>query len=168
MKNIYLCGPVSRRPLKEVAPHFFTVEQEIRRKIHLNNVWADVSNPVRFCQPDLEWHEAMKRCIGQLVQCDGVALLRGWQQSRGATLELKLAQEMNIPVVHVEPPIDHLDLGELFTAAPEALRYFNARLEQARRGGMEEAIAEKWAPVELSNRFLDPHGFEYINITGEE
>jgi hypothetical protein len=168
MKQIYLCGPISKRPLKEVAPHFFTVEQEIRRKMSLNGILADVSNPVRFCQPDLEWYEAIKACIGNLVRCDGIALLQGWQQSRGAALEMKLAQEMRIPVVYVEPPLEGEGLAELFIAAPEAMRYYSSRAEQFRREGAPEAIANERALVELANRYLDPHGFEYINISQEE
>jgi hypothetical protein len=168
MKQIYLCGPISKRPLKEVAPHFFTVEQEIRRKASANNVPIHTSNPVRFCPPDLEWHDAMKNCIGELARCGGIALLRGWPQSKGAALELKLAQELHIPVVYVEPSLDDARLVELFSAAPEALRYFNARISQFNKEGAEESFAEERALVELANRFLDPHGFEYINITGEE
>jgi hypothetical protein len=168
MKHIYLCGPVSRRPLQEVAPHFFTVEQEIRRKANAGAVSVCTSNPVRFCAPDLEWHEALKICVGELVGCGGVALLQGWEQSRGATLELKLAQDLHIPVVYVEPPLGEAGLTELFTAAPETLRYYNARISQFHKEAADERLAGERALVELINRYLDPYGFEYINISREE
>jgi hypothetical protein len=170
MKHVYLCGPVSGRPLKEVAPHFYMVEEEIRRKARANydGVYICTSNPMRFCPPDFGWHEAMRDCVGEMVRCGGIALLQGWQASRGAALELKLAQELRIPVVYVEPPIDSAHLTELFTAAPETARYYNARLLRFQQEGATESTAESRAAAELSNRYLDPHGFEYIGIEQEE
>jgi hypothetical protein len=168
MKHVYLCGPIGGIPITESVARFYMAEQEIRRRANADTVSVCTSNPMRFCAPGLGRHEARRTCVGEMVRCGGIALLQGWQQSRGATLELKLAQELRIPVVHVEPPIDRASLADLFAAAPEAARYYNARLEQFRKEGAEEPLAEGRALVELANRYLDPHGFEYINIEGED
>jgi len=165
MRQIYLCGPVSGRKRHEAANHFAAVEKKIRAA---TSDLVYTSNPMRFCPPDLGWHEAMRTCVGELVRCGGIALLRGWQKSKGAALELKLAQDLRIPVVYVEPPVDSLDLTELFTAAPETLRYYNARITQFHYEDTEESLAENRATAELANRYLDPYGFEYIeNSEGE-
>lgn len=43
-----------------------------------------------------EWAECMKRDIAALMTCDAVALLDGWQRSRGALLEHFIAQTVGI------------------------------------------------------------------------
>ena len=45
---------------------------------------------------DWEWY--MKRTIAMLIECDGVALLRGWDASRGAIIEHDLAVKLGMPV----------------------------------------------------------------------
>jgi len=168
MKHIYLCGPVSGRNIQEAADHFKEIEGKIRRANSGVDIYYCTSNPMRFCSPDFDWYQAMRICVRELSSCDGIALLQGWQRSRGATLELKLAQDLHIPVVYVEPPFDYLDLNALFTAAPETLRYYNACLVRHHGNGTEASLAEDRAIAELLNRYLDPYGFEYIEISEGE
>ena len=168
MKNIYLAGPVSGREREEVAQHFYSVESKLMRVAQESNVYIHTLNPIRFCPNLHDWHGEMRICVGELIHCHGIALLQGWQQSRGATLELKLAQDLHIPVVYVEPPLDSADLDKLFAAAPETLLYYCIRLSQLEKEGVEEPLARERALAELSNRYLDPHGFEYIDDFEEE
>ena len=169
MKHIYLCGPVTGRDGAEASGHFYKVEQNIHQNKDAESAeMICTSNPMRFCDPNISWPRAMKICIGEMVRCGGIALLQGWQESKGAKIELKLAQDLHIPVVYVEPPLDFIGLGKLFDAAPETLRYYNARLSQFQREGVEESLAEDRAIAELANRYLDPYGFEYIEISREE
>ena len=163
MKHIYLCGPVSGREHAEAAGHFRLVEEKIRG----SGTAFYTGNPLRFCPEGLEWHEAMRICVGEMVRCGGIALLQGWQRSRGAALELKLAQDLRIPVVYVEPPLDFTDLSGLFAAAPETLRYYNGRLAWYYNNGVEAPLAEDRATAELANRYLDPYGFVYIDVSEE-
>jgi hypothetical protein len=162
MKRIYLCGPVTERKRHEATNRFATVREKIIR--NSSDKPMLISDPMRFCPPDIDWHKAMRVCVGELVRCDGVALLHGWQKSAGAAIEIKLAQNLHIPIVYIEPPIDSLNLTELFTAAPETLRYYNACITKLHNEGAEESLAENRAVAELSNRYLDPYGFEYIEI----
>jgi hypothetical protein len=164
--NIYLCGPVSKGPRAEAFAQFQDVEQESRRRANDAKVQIWTDNPMRFCPASHEWHEAMRVCVGELVRCDGIALLQGWQESKGAALELRLSQDLQIPVVYIEPPFDHEYPYEVFSAAPETARYYNDRLSQFEKEGAEESIAER-AAAELSDRYLDPHGFEYISEVQE-
>ena len=162
MKNIYICGPVSDRPLKEVVEHFTRNEQRILDAAEKNKVSVLTYNPMRFCLPSFDWLTAMRVCVRELSHCHGIALLQGWQQPRGAALELKLAQDLHIPVIYVEQPVDYISLDELFRAAPETLRYYNTCLTSLHNIGIEESFAENKAILELTNRYLDPYGFEYI------
>ena len=48
-------------------------------------------------QPD--WLGYMRQAIAQLITCDGVALLPGWEHSKGAQTEWLLARRLGLPVV---------------------------------------------------------------------
>jgi len=167
IKDIYVCGPVTGRPWIEAAEHFDANERRIIATVFENKMKIATRNPTSFCRPDVEWPGAMRRCVKELLDCDGIALLQRWQFSRGAKLELSLAQDCKIPVVYIEPPAGPRDLSEVFIAAPETLRYYNARLARFRQEGVEESIAEERAAAELANRYLDPYGFEYIDSREE-
>ncbi len=41
----------------------------------------------------------MKLCIAELLTCDAVVLLEDWENSKGAIIERKLAEDMNILIV---------------------------------------------------------------------
>jgi len=161
MQHIYLCGPVTGRKPQETARHFDGIEKKIREAF--NNA-IGIVNPIKLCAPDMDWHKAMKVCVSELAKCTGLALLQGWQRSKGAALELKLAQDLHIPVVFVEQPVDYISLNELFISAQETLRFYNARLSEFYNKGMEETLAENHAALELTNRYLYPYGFEYIEV----
>jgi hypothetical protein len=159
MKHIYLCGPVTGRKPQEAFKHFAGNEEKLRKAF---SETIGIVNPLRLCAPDTDWHKAMRICVSELAKCGGIALLQGWQRSKGAALELKLAQDLHLPVVFVEQPVDYIGLNELFTAAPESLRFYNTYLTKFHKEGMEETLAENRAVLELTNRYLNPHGFEYI------
>jgi len=163
MQQIYLCGPFTGRKPQEAFKHFEGIEKKIREEFC---EVIGIANPLRICSPDMDWYKAMRRCVSELAKCDGIALLQGWQRSKGAALELRLAQDLHMPVIFVEQPVDYIVLNELFIAAPETLRYYNARLAKFHKEGMEESLAENRAILELTNRYLDPYGFEYIEIEG--
>lgn len=48
------------------------------------------------------WGDYMRRGLAQMLTCDGVATLDGWQLSRGATIEVDLARQLGMPVQPVE------------------------------------------------------------------
>lgn len=43
------------------------------------------------------WQWYMRKAVGMLAEADGVALLRGWERSRGASAEVALAKALEIP-----------------------------------------------------------------------
>lgn len=44
-----------------------------------------------------EWQDHMRADIRMLLECDGVALLDGWMESRGARLEESIAHALSMP-----------------------------------------------------------------------
>jgi hypothetical protein len=44
-----------------------------------------------------QWEDYMKACIKRLPEADFVFLLKGWQNSHGARLEVIIADELGIP-----------------------------------------------------------------------
>jgi hypothetical protein len=166
MKTIYLAGPISGRPSEEYVLHFDDVAGELRRRIAADSLDIAVFNPVGYCDGVVDdgspWHVYMRACIAQLATCDGIGLLQGWDKSRGALLELNTAIQLNIPVVYIEPPLSAFDLYTFFGNDPvrEPYRYYCQRLRELET--INPDTAEDRAIVETVNRYLDPHGFEYI------
>ena len=170
MKQIYLSGPVTGRPEEEYVRHFSGIADEIRRRAGAAAVEAVVPfDPVSYCRakagPTAPWHEYMRRCIPRLAGSDGIALLRGWEKSCGALLELDLADKLKIPLVYIEPPVD---IDGLFCFPAELNRYFQARYARCIGMGYSEEFSGECAVYETANRYLDPHGFEYLDEPSKE
>ena len=59
--------------------------------------------------PGPSWHDYMRQCLRTIAQVDGVALLDGWEDSRGAAWEHRIATEvLAIPCL---PVAEWLELG---------------------------------------------------------
>ena len=59
--------------------------------------------------PEPSWHDYMRQCLRTIAQVDGVALLDGWEDSRGASWEHRIATEvLAIPCL---PVAGWLELG---------------------------------------------------------
>jgi hypothetical protein len=93
MKRIYIAGPCTGLP--DLNYPAFNAEAARLRALgyHVENP-ADNYPPV--CG---SWEGYMRQAIAQLITCDAVATLPGWVKSRGACIEVGLAQQLSIPVV---------------------------------------------------------------------
>lgn len=93
MKRIYIAGPMTGLPDFNY-PAFNTAAERLRA------LGFDVENPAENPEPHCgSWLGYMRMAIRQLAQCDGVALLPGWQESRGARIEHQLATQLGLTVV---------------------------------------------------------------------
>jgi hypothetical protein len=58
---------------------------------------------------DMPWVECLKLSLKAMMDCSAVALLPGWEHSRGATIEVDLAHKLEMSVHSLEqwlsPPI---------------------------------------------------------------
>lgn len=112
-RKLYLCGPIS---IGGTLPEEQVIENLNRfneYEIMLAKVGYRVESPVRIKEaPWLaalelsskcevvtkrdEWCWYLRRTLIQMLTCDGVALLPGWQASPGCRLEVHLADSIDL------------------------------------------------------------------------
>jgi len=101
-KSIYICGPMRNFPNLN-HPAFFEAEETLKKH------GCNVINPARMdqelgldphkSQMDVEFIvQAARRDIDAVFECDGIALLPEWENSKGAKAELAVAQWLGKPV----------------------------------------------------------------------
>ena len=96
MKRIYLSCAMSGVP----ELNFPLFHSEAAR---LRALGYDVVNPAEI-NPDASksWAECMRDDIKALCDCDAICMLKGWQKSKGAHLELHIAHRMELEVLFAE------------------------------------------------------------------
>lgn len=123
--KLYLAGPMANRPhLNKLA--FGAAAACLRVQGHVvfnpseaDSGWGDYGTTPQFAR-----REYMRRDLPILLECDGVALLPGWEESAGARLEATVATECGLPLFDATdlspipcPPKITLDLGTLSSPA---------------------------------------------------
>jgi uncharacterized protein DUF4406 len=83
--RLYVAGPMTGLP-DHNYPAFRAATAQLAARDH------DVVDPSRLGQvPGWQWRDYMRRGLTDLVTCYGVALLPGWEHSRGAQVEAYVA-----------------------------------------------------------------------------
>lgn len=96
MTKIYVAGPMRGKP--ELNFPAFNAAAEGLREIG----W-DVVNPVDINpDPKAEWRDCMNKDIVELVHCDAIYMLVGWENSKGASLEHHIAVELGLDLYYEE------------------------------------------------------------------
>ncbi len=65
----------------------------------LRSTGYEVYNPAELNEQNtfpFTWNSCIKKCIVELINCDMIVLLPGWMSSKGARLEVYIAQELGI------------------------------------------------------------------------
>jgi hypothetical protein len=96
-ERLYVAGPMSG-----IEDYNFPAFNEAARL--LRAAGYSVENPADTgVREGWEWHDYLRSAIGsRLVRCDGVATLPGWKQSRGALLEVYIAEALGMPVLDLD------------------------------------------------------------------
>lgn len=95
-KRLYVAGPMSGLP-EYNYPAFKAAAAELRE------CGFEVICPAENGLPaDAPWIDHMRVDIGHLLTCSAVAVLPGWENSRGARLEVHLARELGLTVQPVQ------------------------------------------------------------------
>ena len=97
--RLYVAGPMAGLP-EFNYPLFRAVAADLRQRGY------DVENPADNVPPvpdgtAAQWHDYMRVALAQMLTCEGVALLSGWQRSRGASLEVYVATQCQLTVMPV-------------------------------------------------------------------
>lgn len=95
--TLYLAGPMSGLP-EFNFPAFHQAAAELRSRGYT------VINPAELDDGDTSkpWDYYMRRDLKMLVDADAVAVLPGWRKSKGASLEVHVAQALGMPVLDAE------------------------------------------------------------------
>lgn len=90
-QRVYLAGPMSG--IADMNRPAFNAEAERIRALGYH-----VENPAEFdTLSSTTWAGDMRIAIARMLTCDVVALLPNWDTSRGATIEVDLADKLQIP-----------------------------------------------------------------------
>lgn len=93
--RLYVSGPMTGRPALNF-PAFHQAAAQLR------TLGYEVINPAEI-NPDehMPWAQCMRADIKALCDCDAVATLPEWENSRGATLEVHIAERLGMPIAPV-------------------------------------------------------------------
>jgi hypothetical protein len=90
--KVYLSGPMSGYP-----DHNYPAFHEAA--LRLRKLGYTVVNPAEFLVNEGKtWEACLRYDLDQLLNCGAVATLDGWQESRGARLEVHVATELGMSV----------------------------------------------------------------------
>lgn len=91
--KIYIAGPMTGY----AELNFPAFHAEAAR---LRALGFEIVNPAEIdIGPNPTWLAAMRADIRELVMCDGIALLPGWEESPGANVEHTLARGLGLRVM---------------------------------------------------------------------
>ena len=102
MTKTYIAGPMTGLPELNF-PAFHQAAEWLRGMGHT------VVNPAEI-NPDhhMSWEACMRSDIAQLVTCDAIMLLPGWEDSRGAKLEHHIAERLGMRIEFAPGPVSEL------------------------------------------------------------
>jgi len=104
-KRVYISGPMSGLP-EFNYPAFHAAAAELR------TYGLHVENPAESPEPECKsWLGFMRLAVAQLATCDIVVTLPGWENSRGAKVEVALAIGLGLLVVPLHEYLRILDTG---------------------------------------------------------
>lgn len=98
MTRIYIAGPISAPTAEQVAENkarFTTAARELEAMGH------STVNPCDNGLPESSsWEDHMRADLRMMLAPDvhGVALLDGWSNSRGASMEFRIARDLGLDV----------------------------------------------------------------------
>jgi hypothetical protein len=98
MKRIYLSGPMTG-----IADNNFPAFHDWAAK--LRDQGFDVVSPAEI-QVAGTWELCLRADLRELCTCDAIALMPGWENSKGANLELHVAHRLGMEVMHLPLQFD--------------------------------------------------------------
>lgn len=97
--KVYIAGPMTGIPNLNF-PAFHEAARRLRAEGHLAVNPAEIN-----ADPSAGWLECMRADIRELVTCEAIFLLPGWELSRGATLERHIAERLGFAILLADEAI---------------------------------------------------------------
>jgi len=143
-KRIYIAGPMTG-----LAEHNFPAFHAAADR--LRQAGWDAVNPAENFggRTDLPRESYLRADVALLVGCDAVAMLPGWEDSRGAKLEYLLARELGLPVLDAE------NLQPLQSAPVPLVHLHRLRIRWEESGQVPEPILDEAKRITASDRQED-------------
>jgi hypothetical protein len=97
MTRVYLSGPMTGIPA-------FNFPAFHRAAASLHASGYEVVNPAEMDEADatpMTWEQYLRRDIRVLLDCEAIALLPGWENSRGAKLEAHVALALGMRPIYL-------------------------------------------------------------------
>lgn len=100
-RTYYLAGPMTNYP-------DFNYAAFGAMKLDLEEAAIKVKSPHTIPWPDHApegeelWQVMMRQALGMLLTCQGIILMRGWVQSKGALVEYNIAAQLKMPAYFMD------------------------------------------------------------------
>lgn len=96
MKTVYISGKITGLLEEEYQANFAAAEEELRE-----NGYNPI-NPLKIKHPPgtEKWCDYMRGDIKVLCDCDAIYMLTNYKDSKGATVELSVANYLELDVMH--------------------------------------------------------------------
>jgi Domain of unknown function (DUF4406) len=95
MKRAFVTGPMSGIP-DHNYPAFNRAADELRK---LGYYVENPTDNTNYIPVPTDWRGWMTLALNQLLRCECVVLLPGWENSRGAKIEERLARDLGMEVM---------------------------------------------------------------------
>lgn len=96
-KSIYISGKITGDPNYYLKFH---AAQDYLEVVQGWNYWSIV-NPVEHCNPEWPWWRCMAKDLRLLLKCRHVAMIPGWEESRGARIEHRVARLLKKEIIYL-------------------------------------------------------------------
>lgn len=117
MKRVYIAGPMSGLPELNY-PAFHAAAADLRAQGY------EVENPAEG-PAEASYEAYLCRGLLQMLTCDTVALLPGWERSRGARIEHQVAQQLGMRIESLSGFVPQPEAA-LAGSAPASRRFMSA------------------------------------------
>lgn len=185
--KLYIAGPMSGMPDWNY-PAFFEAEEQLRALGHaaLNPARNDGATPEAAIAasgtpeaPSHPWEHYLRRDIPKVVSADGLVMLPGWQNSRGANLEVHIATALGMPLYilrdgQLAPRIEVIGLSgyarsgkDTIGTALVALGFQRASFADYIRSALY-ALNPQVAGDSRVAELIDAHGWEHVKVAHPE
>lgn len=167
--KIYIAGPMTG--IKDWNfPAFFAAEETLKRLGHepINPAHNDGDTVEKALlsagspdKPNFTWASYMQRDLPHVLGCDALCLLPGWQDSKGAQLEVTVAKAIGLPLLILDgdvlkPRVQAIGLSGYARSGKDTVGEFLIANHGFKRVSFADPMREA---LELLNPSIEFHGY---------